>query len=319
MDYTEELCPVCNREFEPDDDIVVCPDCGTPHHRECYMIEKTCANAAKHGTGFKWNRKEYIPGPEDAVFTVCPVCRFPNDSSEESCVRCGARIHTGRTAVLSNENVQPQQNDQGQDPAFGDELAFLGLNPNEDMGGSTLGEVSTFVVTSKFYYIPIFKRMKDRGKKISFNFSCLVFPSLYFANRRMWFWAVFVGLMGLVLSMPSMALNFAANFSDFSEMESYANAVNRHKHFIQELESVFSIADWALRIFYCLFGNWFYFRYVKHSIKKLRAKSTDGKADPAALTEAGGVRPANMLIIIGIMFGAGLIAVYAMAMLLTRL
>ncbi|NLT09295.1 MAG: hypothetical protein GXY08_07305, partial [Ruminococcus sp.] len=66
-------------------------------------------------------------------------------------------------------------------------------------------------------------------------------------------------------------------------------------------------------------GNWFYFRYVIHSINKLREKSADGKADPAVLTEAGGVRPANMLIIIGIMFGAALVAVYFMAMLLIRL
>ena len=37
MRYTGETCPVCNKVFQEDDDIVVCPDCGTPHHRKCYL------------------------------------------------------------------------------------------------------------------------------------------------------------------------------------------------------------------------------------------------------------------------------------------
>ena len=187
------------------------------------------------------------------------------------------------------------------------------------MGGTTLGEVSSFVATNKFYYLPIFKRMKDMGKKISLNLSCLAFPTLYFANRRMWFWAVFAGLVGLVLSLPSAALNFASSFSEISEAASFVDAVNRHRSFIEELDSTFFVADWALRILYCLFGNWIYFRYVINSIKKLRARGVDGKADPALLTEAGGVRPANMLIIIGIMFGAALVSIYLMAVFLVRL
>ena len=34
--FTNEKCPVCNNTFKEDDDIAVCPECGTPHHRECY-------------------------------------------------------------------------------------------------------------------------------------------------------------------------------------------------------------------------------------------------------------------------------------------
>ena len=42
MDYIGEICPVCGKSFTADDDIVVCPDCGTPHHRECYKTENKC-------------------------------------------------------------------------------------------------------------------------------------------------------------------------------------------------------------------------------------------------------------------------------------
>ena len=59
QNYINEKCPVCGKEFRQEDDIVVCPDCGTPHHRECYKQLGHCAHAEKHGS-FEW--KESIPG-----------------------------------------------------------------------------------------------------------------------------------------------------------------------------------------------------------------------------------------------------------------
>lgn len=41
-DYTGIKCPVCDKPFQPGDDIVVCPQCGAPYHRECYQQEGKC-------------------------------------------------------------------------------------------------------------------------------------------------------------------------------------------------------------------------------------------------------------------------------------
>ena len=46
-------CPYCGRKFAEGDDIVVCPECGTPHHRECYKEHGSCANEERHGS-FEW-------------------------------------------------------------------------------------------------------------------------------------------------------------------------------------------------------------------------------------------------------------------------
>ena len=35
MDFTKYTCPVCGETFQNGDDVVVCPECGAPHHREC--------------------------------------------------------------------------------------------------------------------------------------------------------------------------------------------------------------------------------------------------------------------------------------------
>ena len=53
--FKNKLCPVCRIAFNEDEDIVVCPDCGTPHHRECYMKIGHCGIEEYHAKGFVWN------------------------------------------------------------------------------------------------------------------------------------------------------------------------------------------------------------------------------------------------------------------------
>lgn len=59
--YENEKCPVCSKPFEKGDDIVTCPDCGTPHHRECYNDLGGCKNRSLHGTDFVYKRGEASP------------------------------------------------------------------------------------------------------------------------------------------------------------------------------------------------------------------------------------------------------------------
>ena len=42
MNYKGVSCPVCGQEFKEGDDIVVCPECGAPHHRSCYKQLGNC-------------------------------------------------------------------------------------------------------------------------------------------------------------------------------------------------------------------------------------------------------------------------------------
>ena len=68
MDYKGCKCASCHKVLKEGDDIVICPECGAPYHRECYAAEGRCVFSAKHGKGF-----EYVPPEAKPDVRVCPA------------------------------------------------------------------------------------------------------------------------------------------------------------------------------------------------------------------------------------------------------
>ncbi len=126
IDYLGLKCGVCGKDFKEDDDVVVCPDCGTPSHRVCYKENKGCPNVDKHGNGFvfegfdkikmsaqgvKENKSDEnqtnFPGTnivrensgnsESNIVSVrkeipCPRCGEFNKTEANYCNRCGVKF-----------------------------------------------------------------------------------------------------------------------------------------------------------------------------------------------------------------------------------
>lgn len=109
--YEGYICPVCKRKFQETDDIVACPQCGAPHHRECWKQEGHCHFEADHGTPQQWKRPEEPagvpnPGPSGAARgpqvapppgnaaggRVCPHCGKTNVEYAEFCSYCGQEL-----------------------------------------------------------------------------------------------------------------------------------------------------------------------------------------------------------------------------------
>ena len=61
MRYENNICDGCKKKFNEGDDIVVCPVCGTPQHRECYEKNGKCVNAGLHESGFAWHGEVTTP------------------------------------------------------------------------------------------------------------------------------------------------------------------------------------------------------------------------------------------------------------------
>lgn len=294
MNYNGEKCVACGELFSADDDIVVCPQCGSPHHRECYKKDNVCANTVLHETGGKWKPSSFEEADSE---------KYDNVSEDENSL--SEEVHSGNTGQEGGMNGGiPREGD------LGTALAFIGFDPNEDIGGATVKEVSQFVGPNTLYYIPIFKRMKDFGTKISFNLSCLLLPPLYFANRRMWGWAILSAILMVILSTPDMMLIMAEQFGSSETYEAALNIVLNNKETLLELSEYMAMASWVGSIVLCLFGNRIYYHYVMRSIKRIKTVCHDDESRSRSFMQKGGIRPINILIITIIMSAISLAMLY---------
>ena len=287
MNFIGEKCVFCEKVFEDGDDVVVCPDCGSPHHRECYKKHNRCANLYMHGTGKKWKRTEMAQPVETPMFVVTP---------EEF-----------------EKRFEEHEENQSRVDIESEMMHEVGFNLNEDMGGVTLKEITEFVGTNQFYYIPVFKRMKDLGSKISFNLSCFLLPSFYFANRKMWLWAIIASVISVVLNIPNAVLIMAESgvFTD-----NILNVIYQNQAFIQNLEVICSVGTWISRILMCIFANYIYFKF---SVKKIHAikKSSHGELNRHMVMAFGGVQPINIILITLITMLMTLVVMVGITMFLT--
>ena len=65
IDFEGKKCVVCSAYLFPEDDVVFCPTCGAPHHRECYKNLGHCGLEELHGTENEYtDKKEEKSKPE---------------------------------------------------------------------------------------------------------------------------------------------------------------------------------------------------------------------------------------------------------------
>ncbi|MGN0521602.1 MAG: RING finger protein, partial [Eubacterium sp.] len=148
--YDNEKCPVCGKQFGSDDDIVTCPYCGTPHHRECYNSLGHCVNSDKHGTDF-----EYLPNKNTPVDEK----PFEQKQNEKSI----------RPAIDANGlNFRVSENEYDKS--------------NETIDGKSIRDIAAVVRTNILRFIPKFKR----NKKISWNWGAFFFGPYYLFFRKIY-------------------------------------------------------------------------------------------------------------------------------------
>ena len=68
------------------DDIVVCPECGTPYHRDCYKKEGRCINDELHSKHMSW--KAEVEEKEQAEGLKCSVCGNTLRNDQLFCDKC---------------------------------------------------------------------------------------------------------------------------------------------------------------------------------------------------------------------------------------
>lgn len=286
-DFIGAKCFICGEEFTKDSDIVVCPECGTPYHRECYNKEGHCINDRLHSENGSWYDEREHEKKAEKEKKICSQCGFENHSDSDFCENCGNRISSheisGGTRNYGGINLGN----------FSINLdKYCGYNPDEEIDGVKISELADFVGNNTYYYLPIFKRMSETGKKISFNLTCLFFPDYYFANRKIYKLWVFALLFSFIISVPSTLYKIA----DYNILSSTVEKINMAAESLQNFSFVCSILLYAFRICMCLFGNWIYYRYAVRKIKNIKNNKLPGEILKRKITESGGVELKNIFI-----------------------
>ena len=296
MNYIDEKCVLCGELFTANDDVVVCPECGAPHHRECYKKNGSCAAADLHAEGQKWQRTA-IPFPTAAAgeLVICPVCRTANRLGNQKCIKCGERLEAPKP-----ETAEPAEPNEEFSP-FTQTAEFLGFDPEEDMGGATIRELSQFVDSNTIYYIPLFKRFKELGTKLSLNLLCFIFPPVYFANRRMWGWAFISSVIMGLLAIPaflSYMISDSMRVGYFFLPTDLTNYIYDNRQMLNNIIELCSIGTLITRLSLCLFCNHMYMRFAVRTLKKIKLRTRRTVLSRECVAAAGGVKPINSVLIL---------------------
>ena len=99
-------CVRCHAYLFPEDDIVYCPVCGAPHHRECYNQLGHCALEEFHGTDRQYDKVKAREEEQAAAempntgenaegLITCQMCHEKYDFALNACPKCGAPVVKG--------------------------------------------------------------------------------------------------------------------------------------------------------------------------------------------------------------------------------
>lgn len=231
MDYKNLNCSVCGKPFSANDDIVVCPECGAPYHRECYAKAGKCVYADRHGTPDAWKPPQ--PAEENSAgVRRCPRCGAPNQTNALFCVHCGHPLSDESDPPQGNpfpyQSAGPNRRDGGPagqnqnggpagwngappqggyppngsvPPGYGFPFVFDplgGVAPQEPVGGVPAGDMAKFVQGNTQYYIPAFLGLSRFGRN-RFNFSAFFFQGVWMLYRKMY-------KIGTVITLVQSAL-----------------------------------------------------------------------------------------------------------------
>lgn len=196
--YTNNHCPVCEQAFTDADDIVVCPECGTPYHRECWKKVGACVHEAEHAAGFEW-KPDAEPADEAETarhLAVCPNCGSHNEPGAVKCSHCGVPLNAAPRTEPQNAPIYARGTMDAPD------ITRVELKPTDCIDGIQAQDWAAFTGHSALYYLMQFFRMEKTGRKITFCFSAFLLGPVYFFYRKMWKQGIAMALVQLVLYTP---------------------------------------------------------------------------------------------------------------------
>ena len=305
MDYIGYKCPVCNKYFHADDDVVVCPECGTPHHRECYEQTGHCIYEDRHASGFDYQKDD-----EDAKDQPkrCPSCGKENDANSFFCNQCGAPLsadHNNDQQSSYNEDGFPRGTGQAGNPfyaTFNDPMG--GVPSDTDFGdGITAGETAKYVKQNTPYFIRVFSNIKNFNKS-KFNFAAALFRGGYMLYRKMYLPGAIITTIQLLMTFASTYLQVfgykyfsdefaklydqAWSYYSFGGLMSALGHANSTEFFIVVTPFIISLVNIVMMIVIGICFNKMYMNHCKKQITLIKAEAEKNGENPETILQTKG-------------------------------
>ena len=231
-EFKNEKCAACGMKFFAD--IVVCPECGTPYHRECWERIGACVHSAEHGS-YEWKGenqelREHLENIESAE-------NQKHENTNDGFEIIHVDSYDEYREIMDKKLLEQQKDFDAID-------------------GVTAQELLKFIGKNGYYYLPVFKDIRKNNKSLKLNFAAfLMFPMHCFYRKMNLFGVVMMTLLFLTTEAKILLSHFAEQLgiSDHMLMTAYIIA---------------TALSLAIDIFVLMFFNYFYF---KSCIKRINA------------------------------------------------
>ncbi len=330
MDFSEYKCPVCNMQFKQGEDIVVCPECGAPHHRGCYEALEHCYYEDKHSKDFSFenlNAKTVNNDSGEGTSVICPRCHTENPKEIFYCRQCGLPLSNGQNNAGNYNNSNNQQyrqqssqqpNMQGNMPPYGTGFMFdpmAGIDNNEPIADNvTAGEMSKFIGKNTPYFLQIFNRIKKFSSS-RYNFAAFLFTGMYFLYRKMIPLGIIFSILTIgltvgpyfIYTLPAYqeAYNIVAQnipSSIYSLLYMDTSILTTEQLLIYNLPMLLNMLLFVIRIVCGAIANRHYYKHCTKKINEIKSQDSAESLNQR-LESKGGVNLA-LAVCVGVIFVA---------------
>lgn len=301
--YEGLCCPVCHAKLFEDDDIAVCPDCGAPHHRECWKSIGKCFFSDAHGTDRQWSM---------------PILQPQINPDNQNNAANGANFQNNANTVNNTNNYNNPNNynpyDQSGRISMMDEddenartqalnriLGSEGMNRDDVIDGEKASNLALFVGVNITRYLRVFKNMALTKSKAGWNWVAFFLPQYWLIGRKCY-------KPGILLIMYDIFTSLMLNTMEGSGygMINKLNEVMADPMLFFQTPSLIVLSALGfigllIHVLMGAFGDYIYKRHTYGAIKEMRESN---QIDEVALMKKGGV---NMFIPVAAYFSVNIV------------
>lgn len=286
MNYYGCPCPVCSKKFTTRDDIVVCPECGTPHHRSCYQALGHCANESHHAEGFEW-----APPAGVTPDRRCPSCGEYNPHDAVRCSRCGRSLTENNAEQNGTQSTEANPAGMNGGSVFDYSRLYAEMHAQADARAKVQSEISLDGISGAEWeaylgprssaYLRDFSVMQAYRRKSSISFGALLFGPFYFFYRKAWKPAfAFLGIE-LLLTLPTLL--------DLMVISESPLAPNLSSGTLLAMARFATFASFVVMVLRGMYGKYLYRRSAAERIHRIQADFPDRNKRLLVLSAQGGV------------------------------